>query len=58
MIAPLQADLLGGWLMSEGRPNIQEERNKGGIETERESQPLFSQVEFGHGKLIVKMREE
>ncbi|GAA5847381.1 hypothetical protein JCM5353_008144 [Sporobolomyces roseus] len=34
ILSSLQADLLSHWLMAEGRPDLQEERNKGGIETE------------------------
>ncbi|GAA6059596.1 hypothetical protein JCM10212_005095 [Sporobolomyces blumeae] len=34
VVPPTQADLLSFWLMSPGRPNLQEERAKGGIEAE------------------------
>ncbi|GAA6021127.1 hypothetical protein JCM11491_005646 [Sporobolomyces phaffii] len=34
VVPPLQADLLSHWLMSPGRPNLQEERSKGSIEAD------------------------
>ncbi|GAA5875779.1 hypothetical protein JCM16303_003993 [Sporobolomyces ruberrimus] len=34
VVPPLQADLLSHWLMSPGRPDLQEERSKGSIEAD------------------------
>ncbi|GAA5919097.1 hypothetical protein JCM1841_005622 [Sporobolomyces salmonicolor] len=34
VIPPTQADVLQGWLMSPGRPSVQEERGRGGIEAD------------------------
>ncbi|GAA5895489.1 hypothetical protein JCM5296_006780 [Sporobolomyces johnsonii] len=34
VIPPTQADVLQGWLMSPGRPSVQEERERGGIEAD------------------------
>jgi hypothetical protein len=43
VVPPVQADLLSHWLMSPGRPNLQEERQKGSIEADRES---FHSLDF------------